>query len=131
MFTFLRAQLSSLISSLVDFTIMVLLRELLGVWYLGASMVGTISGGVTNFCLGRLWVFQAKEESVEGQAAKYLFVWAGSLLLNATGVYFLTDVLSVRYWVSKIIVSLIVGICYNYVLQKIFVFKKPGYRRVF
>ncbi len=124
MFTFLKAQASSLISTMVDFLVTVLLREVFQVWYLTASVTGTVCGGVTNFMLGRNWVFLSKEDEVEYQAVKYLIVWLGNLALNAGGTYVFTSVLGIEYWMSKILISLIVGIGYNYVLQKFFVFKR-------
>lgn len=124
MFTFLKAQASSLISSAVDFLITVMLKELFGLWYLAASVTGTICGGITNFLLGRIWVFSSKDKAVGPQAFKYGVVWVGNLLLNAGGVYLCTDIFGIKYWISKVTVSLIVGIGYNYVLQKFFVFKK-------
>lgn len=124
MLTFVKAQASSLISTAVDFLITIILKELFGVWYLAASVTGTISGGITNFLLGRIWVFSSKDKAVTPQAFKYSVVWGGNLLLNAGGVYLLTDCLEVKYWISKVTVSVILGVCYNYVLQKFFVFKK-------
>lgn len=124
MITFLRAQASSLIATAVDFLLTILLREVFMVWYLAASIVGTICGGITNFLLGRNWVFSSKEKKVETQAIRYILVWIGNLGLNAGGTYLFTSIAGIKYWISKIMVSLIVGIGYNYVLQKIFVFKK-------
>ncbi|PSK95014.1 GtrA family protein [Taibaiella chishuiensis] len=124
MFTFLKAQVSSLLSTAVDFLITILLKELFGVWYLAASVTGTICGGITNFLLGRTWVFASKQKAAGPQALKYGLVWTGNLLLNAGGMYLFTDTFGFKYWISKVSVSLIVGIGYNYVLQKFFVFKK-------
>jgi len=121
---FLKAQASSFISTLVDFLVTIVLKELVGAWYLAASVLGTISGGVTNFILGRNWVFSSKQKKISAQAFRYVFVWLGNLALNAGGVYWLTDILGLKYIASKILVSLIVGIGYNYVLQKFFVFRK-------
>lgn len=124
MFTFLKAQASSALSTAVDFTVTVLLKELLGTYYLAASITGTICGGITNFLLGRNWVFASREQEITLQMLRYFLVWGGSLILNAVIVFIGTDFLEIKYWVSKIIASLIVGIGYNYVLQKVFVFKK-------
>jgi putative flippase GtrA len=49
----------------------------------------------------------------------------GNLALNTGGVHLLTEPpLGLRLAPSKIFVSLVVAITYNYVLQKKFVFKK-------
>lgn len=123
--TFLKAQATSLISTSVDYLMFGLLHEVFGVWYLLANVIGVTSGGVTNFLLGRYWAFSSKEENIEGQALKFFIVWVGNLILNTGLVFGLTEMLGNKYaWISKIVVSIIIGIGYNYVLQKFFVFKK-------
>ena len=124
MFTFLKAQASSLISTAVDFLVTIALKEIFGLYYLVANVVGIICGGVTNFLLGRYLVFSSKEKKVETQAFRYVIVWLGNFGLNIGGVYVFTDIMGIEYKISKVVVSLIVGIGYNYVLQKFFVFKK-------
>lgn len=121
--TFLKAQASSLISTGVDFGVTFVCKQLLE-WFFAASVIGNISGGVTNFLLGRNWVFSSKEGGAGWQALKYILVWTGNLLLNAGGVYVFTEIIKLENWISKILVSLFVGIGYNYVLQKFFVFRK-------
>lgn len=121
---FLKAQASSLIATAVDFLVTALLGKGLGVWYLAATVTGTVSGGITNFLLGRYWAFSSKEEGAGLQAIKYFIVWSGNFVLNVGGVYLFTDIFHIDFMISKIGVSLIVAIGYNYVLQKFFVFKK-------
>ncbi|WP_162902740.1 GtrA family protein [Taibaiella koreensis] len=121
--TFLKAQASSLIATGVDFGVTFICKQLLG-WFFAASVIGNICGGITNFLLGRNWVFSSKTNKAGWQALKYIVVWAGNLLLNAGGVYVFTEIIKLEDWISKIIISLLVGIGYNYVLQKFFVFRK-------
>lgn len=47
------------------------------------------------------------------------------MLLNAAGVYLFTQLSHVNYVYSKAVVSLLVGVGFNYFLQLYFVFKKP------
>ncbi len=123
MATFIKAQAASLTATAVDFTVTVVLKELLGCWYLLASVLGTFSGGIVNFLMNRSWVFRAKDKKIHFQAMKYIMVWMGNLLLVSGGVFFLTNYGGISYLISKIAVSGIVGMFYNYVLQKRFVFK--------
>lgn len=125
MVTFIKAQTSSLISTAVDFSVTFVLRHLFSTWFLAASVAGNICGGITNFLLGRNWVFSSKEGKVGGQAFKYVLVWLGNLGLNAGGVYLFTEIIHLEEWRSKILTSIIVSIGYNYVFQKFFVFRKP------
>jgi putative flippase GtrA len=124
--TFIKAQASSLISSAVDFLVFFILKEFIHskFGYIFAAVTGTISGGITNFLIGRFWAFKAKQEKPRGQAFKYAIVWIGNLILNALGIYLLKEVFKLNETVSKIITSLLVGFGYNYTLQKYYVFKK-------
>lgn len=123
MVTFVKAQAASLAATIVDFSVFIILTELLNCWYLAASITGTISGGITNFLLGRVWVFDAMQKKIPRQAFRYLLVWIGNLLLVSGGVFMVTEYARLTPLASKIIVSLIVGFTYNYMLQKKFVFK--------
>lgn len=123
MATFLKAQAASLTATAVDFLVTIFLVEIVHVWYVAATAIGTLAGGITNFSMGRNWVFKAKNYKVKIQAAKYLAVWLGNLVLNTWGVFVVTHYTPLTYVMAKIIVSIIVGFTYNYQLQKTFVFK--------
>lgn len=120
---FIKAQASSLIASGVDFCVTIISVELLLWKAVTAGAVGTITGGIVNFLLGRQWVFKAKNEAIHIQVFRYILVWLGNLGLNIAGMALLVNVLDANYVFAKIFVSVLVGICYNYVLQKKYVFK--------
>jgi putative flippase GtrA len=122
--TFARAQIASLVASLVDFWITIILKEWMGFWYVSASAMGTIAGGITNFSMGRKWVFKSFNRQAEIQLLRYILVWMGYLLLTTSGVYLLTHYTPMTYVISKLIVSLFMAVSYNYPLQKKFVFSK-------
>ncbi|PWT77874.1 MAG: GtrA family protein [Bacteroidetes bacterium] len=123
MFTFLKAQAVSLTASCIDFLATILIVEVLHDWYLWASITGTLLGGLTYFILGRNWVFGGINKKIGPQLARYFVVWIGYLILNAGFVYLITHYLGSNYVVSKVSVSVIMAISYNYLLQKKFVFK--------
>jgi len=121
--TFLKAQCSALISTAVDFLATIFLTQVVGLWYLMSSCMGTILGGYVNFSLGRNWAFQINNSEKLSQALRYAVVWSGSLLLNTFMLYLFTEVLRLHYIVSKSIVSVLVGVFLNFYFQKTFVFK--------
>jgi putative flippase GtrA len=123
MFTFIKAQATAITGSILDFLLTILLAEGFHCWYITANMAGNISGGITQFALARNWAFEAGTSRIRVQALRYLAVWCGNILLSATGVYGLTHYLLINYVVSKLIISVLLGISYNYLLQKNFVFK--------
>ncbi len=125
MATFLKANISSLFSTVVDYLATILLVTFFHLDAVVSSATGNVIGGIANFFIGRRWVFKSREDKVHEQAFRYVLVWVGNLILNATGMYLLIHVAKINYIVSKLIVSIIVGFGYNYFLQKKFVFKKP------
>lgn len=123
MLTFLKANISSSIASFFDYIVTIFLVILFRVDVVIASTTGTVCGGVLNFFIGRTWVFESRKRKVHQQAFRYVVVWTGNLILNTAGMYVLTKLLKIHYVFAKLFVSLIVGFCYNYVLQKKYVFK--------
>lgn len=120
--TFIKAQASSIISTFFDFLTTVVCKEIFGIWYVAASFAGTFIGGATNFALGRRWVFDGRDKKMHAQIVKYIITWGGNMVLTTSGVFIVTHYFGISYFISKIIVAVIVGICYNYMLQKKFVF---------
>lgn len=123
MATFIKAQAASLAATCFDFLTTIVLVNVFGWWYLAGSITGTIAGGLLNFMIGRLWAFNATERKIEWQFIKYVLVWTGNLLLNAAGVFMITQYIGLSYVISKVLTAVVVGIGYNYVLQKKFVFR--------
>ncbi|MDR3706448.1 MAG: GtrA family protein [Paludibacteraceae bacterium] len=120
---FIRSQVASFLSSVVDFSITYLLTSFAGVWYILSTTSGVFAGGLVNFLLGRYWVFNARNGKKLDQVFKYILIWASSMLLNLSGTIFFTEVMGMYYMVSKLLTGILVGILFNYNLQKAFVFK--------
>ncbi len=120
---FVGAQFAAFAGTLVDFSTMWLLKEIFGLWYVTATAIGAFLGAVTNFLLGRYWVFTATENRMREQAFRYALVAAGSLLLNTVGVYLVTEFVGIHYFYSRILVAVLIAVTYNFFLQKNFVFK--------
>lgn len=126
MVTFFKAQTASLTASAIDFSITFVCVQLFGLWYVLGSILGTLTGGIVNFTMGRTWVFNSRDHGVKAQIYKYTFVWITYLLLITGGIYFLTHFTASNYLVSKLIMTSVFGIPYNFLLQKKFIFlKKP------
>ncbi len=123
MHTYIKAQFSSIIAFGVDFVMTIIFTELFHFWYLAASMVGSIAGAITHFMLGRGWVFERTGKKIPLQALRYLIVWNGHILLTTLGIYVLTSYALINYALSKIIVSVVMGLSYSYIMQRKFVFK--------
>lgn len=122
MLLFLKAQASSLIATMVDFLTTIIMVEVFKQHYVTAGIVGAVAGAITNFSVNRQWTFDSKKESVQTQTLRYALIWTGSLILNISGLYILTHFFNVEYIVSKVLVSIVVGVSFNYILQKKYVF---------
>ncbi len=127
MFTFVKAQAASIIATIVDFVVTMLLVNMMklhdDVAITMAAATGTITGGIVNFLLGREWVFLATHQTRTVQAGRYFLVWTGNLLLNAGGVYLLIHFGDMKVVYAKVLVSVLIGFSYNYFLQKKYVFR--------
>ncbi|MDE1192428.1 MAG: GtrA family protein [Arachidicoccus sp.] len=111
-------------SSIVDFVLLTLLVEFFNVPKFTAGVIGLVAGGIINFIINLKWVFHKEGDKVWQRALKYFLVWAGNFFLNAVGYkVMLHSFPDLHYFISRVIVSLFVGIFYNYVLQRWFVFK--------
>jgi putative flippase GtrA len=122
MSTFIRSQASSVISTFFDFLTTIVCKEFFYFWFVFASLLGTLVGGVTNFALGRIWVFKRREKKMPLQVLKYILIWNGNLALSTLGVFIVTHYIGVNYIVAKIMIAVVMGVSYNYLLQKKFVF---------
>jgi putative flippase GtrA len=120
---FLSAQVAAFIGTAVDFGMVIFLTEVFGVWYVISNAIGATCGAVTNFFLGRNWVFSSTKNKISHQALRYFLVATGSMILNTLGVYLLTEFTALNYISSKIIVAVFIAFTFNFLLQKHFVFK--------
>ena len=82
LFMFLRAQLSAQIATLVDFAVSIVLNEWFNVYYVYATLCGSISGGVTNCVINYKWTFHTTDCSPYFVMFKYILVWLGSIGIN-------------------------------------------------
>ena len=123
MITFTKAQLASILATGVDFGITFLLLRIAGIPIVACGATGTLLGGVTHFLISRNWVFNAQEGKWAAQLNRYVLVWIGNFLLNVSGLWLLTHYTGIKDMLAKVITAVTVAVCYNYVLQKRFVFK--------
>lgn len=145
-FTFLRSSISSQISSWIDmgtsfvffawifFALDDFWRSMLSV------AVGAVCGGIVNCCINYRFTFHATGQPVKSVAVKYALVWTGSLLLNMYGTTFFGDLLSRWQFLldmgftpdgifatSRLTISLIVSLAWNFVLQRNFVYRQSAF----
>ena len=121
--TFAKAQVTAQVATLIDFALSLLLAEGLGMWYVTASFLGALAGGISNCAMNYRWVFHSKGLKKGSVAWKYMIVWIGSIVLNTMGTYALTELSSQYFMFAKMVVAILVAIFWNYQLQRLFVYK--------
>ncbi|MBT8230478.1 MAG: GtrA family protein [Saprospiraceae bacterium] len=121
--SFFKSQLSSFLATAVDFVTLVILTELFGIYYLVSTAIASAFGAIVSFLLGRYWAFKRPESFIVAQAFRYAVASGIILMANVAGMYFFTDILSIQYLISKIIVAIITGILISFPLFRYFVYQ--------
>ncbi|MBQ8158384.1 MAG: GtrA family protein [Prevotella sp.] len=122
LWTFCKAELSAQVATMTDFLVTVLLAEGCGLWYVWASLAGSVAGGVLNCCINYRWVFDA-HGTKRSIALRYLLVWGVSIALNTLGTYAATELSGQHFILGKALVAVIVAVGWNYTMQRRFVYK--------
>lgn len=119
-----RHQIAGAVATLVDFGAMVALVELLQVPPPVGTLLSAITGGLTNFVLGRQWAFREKHRgSLASQATRYAVVCAGGALLNASFLAAVLALASLPYVVARAAVAILASVLYTYPMHARFVFR--------
>jgi putative flippase GtrA len=118
-----RHQLASFAATGVDYLLMIFVVSALGGGPVLGTVLGALCGAITNFTLGRHFTFRATARGAHEQAARYVVVSSGSLLWNAVGEHVLAVVLGVNYVIARVVVGLLVGLLWNFPMQRYFVFR--------
>jgi putative flippase GtrA len=119
---FIKLQVAAITGSLLDYLVTILGVEVFHFWYLGCTITGNIAGGALQFMLNKKWVFKKAGPNTLVQAGRFVLVFAGNILLSTLGIYILTSGLHCNYILSKTMISILMGVTYNYFLQHRFVF---------
>jgi putative flippase GtrA len=126
--TLARHQLGAVVATALDFGSMILWVEYAGASPTAGAALGASLGGITNFLLGRAWVFRQGQGHWTGQAVRYAFVSATSAGLNALGEYLMHDFAHVEYVLARAFVSIGVSLLWNFPMQRSFVFRQRSGR---
>jgi putative flippase GtrA len=119
-----RHQLGALAATVVDFGTMILLVEIFGLPPVTATAIGAAFGGVTNFTLGRAWIFRNQSGHIATQAFRYALVSGAGAGWNALGEHLVHDRAHVQYVVARGLVSVAVSLLWSFPMQRRFVFRE-------
>lgn len=140
--TFLRSVVSSQTASWVDLGLCFVLFSWVGMTAWSSTALGAVAGGVVNCIINYKFTFHADGCSWRAVIVKYIIIWLGSLALNSLGTQLLYDLIKDWDWLEEIgfkkdgyfaaarlFVSLLVSWCWNFVLQRNFVYRRTRFDR--
>jgi putative flippase GtrA len=119
----MRHRIGALVATAVDFAVMIALVEVLHLGAGKATAAGAFCGAITNFSIGRNWIFGRARGRATEQAIRYALVSAGGLLLNTGGESLLVG-LGVGYVTARVIVATAISNLWHYPAHKFFVFPR-------
>ena len=119
-----RHQVGALAATAVDFIAMIACVEALRVPPAAATAIGATLGGLTNFTLGRAWIFRGHSGPLGGQAIRYALVSGAGAAWNALGEHLLADRAHVQYVLARALVAMAVSLCWSFPMQREFVFQE-------
>ncbi|MBV2247370.1 MAG: GtrA family protein [Lentimicrobium sp.] len=121
--SFIRYNIVAGLATATDFLVLVLLTEVFQLWYMFSGIMGALSGGIVSFIIERNWAFRKRSGNIYLQSLKYSAVWVTSILLNITGLFLLVEYFHIHYILSKVIVAVVVGMGFNFLTHRYFIFK--------
>ncbi len=105
--------------NLVAFTLFV---NVLGVHHLVAAVLAFCVAVTNNFVLNRVWTFRGSEGHAGFQAARFLAVSVGALVINIAVLYALADVLGLGDIPAQAI-AVATAMPFNFVGNKLWTFR--------
>jgi len=119
------ATVSAFIATAADFGLMSVLVSSDLATTTQATALGCLLGGVINFSLNRVWTF-ASNDAPTLQAIRYTIVSVTSALLNSGGVALALTLPLADYRIGWVLVRLVVFLCWNFPLQRDYVYGPQG-----
>lgn len=111
--------LVGVVATVVDFGVLVVLKELLGVDVLIASAISFCVSVAVNYVLSMAFVFKSKERNKLREILIFVLLSVGGLALNQFILWIGVRFTSTYYLIVKLFATVIVPV-YNFVTRKIF-----------
>ena len=119
----IRFGIVGIIAALVDVGVLVVLKELLYMDVLWASMISFCVSVTANYVLSMSFVFKSKGENRFKEFVIFVFLSIGGLCLNQFILWIGIKFTSVYYLIVKLFAMIIVPI-YNFITRKLFLESK-------
>ncbi|OGG92489.1 hypothetical protein A3H03_03285 [Candidatus Kuenenbacteria bacterium RIFCSPLOWO2_12_FULL_42_13] len=107
---------------LADLSLLYVLTEYFGFWYLWSATLSFIISAIVNYAIQKLWTFKDKNKAVTKQLLAFLSIQIVGLGINNLTLYCLVEFFELWYIIAKIFAAGIVLI-WNYQVGKALVFR--------
>lgn len=134
--TFMRASISSQLCAWFDFIVSFVMFAWCDLQPIYSTAIGALCGGIANCIVNYKFTYHSIDCPWKAVIVKFTMIWFGSMLLNSFGTEGLYWVLSRWHFlerlgfkpdgyftVSRLVVSAIVSIAWNFQLQRSFVYR--------
>ena len=111
------------VATIVDFGVLMLLKEKLHLDVLLASAVSFLVSVIVNYILSMLFVFESRENGKVKEFLVFVALSIGGLFLNEGIMWIGTEIMMLYYLWVKVFACIFVPI-YNFITRKIFLEKK-------
>ncbi len=121
-YQFIRFVVSGTTATLVDISLLYIITEYIGLWYLLSSIFSFLAGSITHFTISRHWVFNNRQKTFWRQYKSFFIIHLGGLAINTTGLYLLVQFLHIYYLLAKLMV-VVLGVGWTFTANKKITFK--------
>lgn len=104
----------------IDYTLLYILTEFLGVHYLISSVISFTVSVIFNYIMSIKWVFDVNREQGVKEFVVFVVLSIIGLGINSLIMYLMVDIMSIYYMISKLVSTAVVMV-YNFITRKIFV----------
>ncbi len=107
---------------IIDYGIYTLLSQLLGIYYILASIISFSISVIFNYILSIKWVFDVTKKQTTKEFIIFIVLSVIGLIINSIILYICVELFNIHDMVGKIIATIIVMV-YNFITRKIFIEK--------
>lgn len=105
----------------VDFGLLLLLTEVVGINYLASATLSFVASVIVNYILSVLWVFDSKGKKRSIFKIIMFFVLSTcGLLINNAIMWFSVEILAISYIIGKLVATFVVMV-FNFITRKILI----------
>lgn len=107
---------------LIDYIVLYLLTEYVGIYYLVSSVISFIVSLIFNYILSIYWVFDVTKKQTTREIFIFVVLSVVGLGINQLIMYIGSDLLRIYYMMTKLFATFVVMV-WNFVTRKIFIEK--------